>query len=98
MMRPSGSDNTSSKTAAREPAASKTSASKTSAKARQAWEPPALTKLAIGTETKSSSKNESGSELKTSGDQPKPEAPAAPATKLGFSFEWAFPLAARLEP
>jgi hypothetical protein len=93
MMRPSGSGNTSSKTAASERAASKTAT-----KVRQAWEPPALTKLAIGTETKSSSKNESGSELKTSGDQPKPEAPAAPATKLGFSFEWAFPLAARLEP
>jgi hypothetical protein len=92
MMRPSGSGNTSSKIAA----------SKTAA-ARQAWEPPALTKLAIGTETKSSRKNESRNEsravLKTSGDQPpEPGAPAAPATKLGFSFEWAFPLSARLEP
>lgn len=93
-MWPSGSGNTSSKTAA-----SKTAASKTAAKPRQAWEPPALTKLAIGTETKSSSKNEFGVELKTSGDQPaEPGAPAAPTTKLGFSFEWAFPLSARLEP
>ena len=87
-MRPSGSGNTSSKTAA-----SKTAAS------RQAWEAPALTKLAIGTETKSSGKNESSAELKTSGDQPpEPGAPATPATKLGFSFEWAFPLSARFEP
>ena len=90
-MRPSGSGNTLSKTAASNTAAG-------TAVARQAWEPPALTKLAIGTETKSSRKNESA-ELKTSGDQPpEPGAPAAPATKLGFSFEWAFPLSARLEP
>lgn len=83
-MRPSRSGNTSSKTAA---------------KARRAWEPPALTKLAIGTETKSSGKKESDAELKSSGDQmAEPGAPAAPATKLGFSFEWAFPLSARLEP
>ena len=73
--------------------------SKTAAQARRAWEPPALTRLAIGTETKSAGKNEPGAEMQTSAAdklaQPKP--PAAPATKLGFSFEWAFPLSARME-
>jgi len=84
MMRPSGSGKTSSKNAA---------------EARRAWEPPALTKLAIGTETKSSGNNESDAEPTSSGGQlVEPGAPAAPATKLGFSFEWAFPLSARLEP
>jgi hypothetical protein len=84
MMPPSGSGETSSKNAA---------------KARRAWEPPALTKLAIGTETKSSGKNESEAEPTSSdGQLVEPSAPAAPATKLGFSFEWAFPLSARLEP
>ena len=72
---------------------------KTAGGARRAWEPPALTKLAIGTETKSSGANELGAQAATSGSDkladPKP--PAAPATKLGFSFEWAFPLSARIE-
>jgi hypothetical protein len=61
---------------------------------RRAWEPPAITKLAIGTETKSA--RESG----RSDGQPKsahPEPPATPATKLGFSFEMAFPLSARID-
>jgi len=81
-MRPSGSDKTSG-----------------SAAEARSWEPPALTKLAIGTETKSSGKNESEAESTSSGGQRvEPGGPAAPATKLGFSFEWAFPLAARLEP
>jgi hypothetical protein len=81
-MRPSGSGKTSS-----------------SAAEARAWEPPALTKLAIGTETKSSGKNESETEPTSSGARRvEPGGPAAPATKLGFSFEWAFPLSARLEP
>lgn len=72
---------------------------KTASEARRVWEPPALTKLAIGTETKSSGANELGAQAATSGSDkladPKP--PVAPATKLGFSFEWAFPLSARIE-
>jgi hypothetical protein len=84
MMQPGGSDEKSSGNAA---------------DARRAWEPPALTKLAIGTETRSSGKNESDAAPTSSGGQlVEPDGPAAPATKLGFSFEWAFPLSARLEP
>ena len=68
---------------------------------RSIWEPPVVTKLAIGTETKSALKNGQRSGLETSDsgrsgvDHPLP--PAAPAMKLGFSFEMAFPLSARLE-
>jgi hypothetical protein len=61
---------------------------------RRAWEPPAITKLAIGTETKSA--RESGqSDGHPNSAQPTP--PATPATKLGFSFEMAFPLSARID-
>jgi hypothetical protein len=68
---------------------------------RATWEPPAVTKLAIGTETKSARENGQSSGLETSNsgrsgiDYPLP--PAAPAMKLGFSFEMAFPLSARTE-
>ncbi|HEY2426782.1 MAG TPA: hypothetical protein VGI09_12860 [Pseudolabrys sp.] len=51
-----------------------------------------MTKLAIGTETKSARESGDG--------QPKsvqPAPPATPATKLGFSFEMAFPLSARID-
>jgi hypothetical protein len=61
---------------------------------RRAWLPPVLTVLAIGRETRSSQRNvaqPSGS------SQTEPQPPAAPATKLGFSMEWAFPLSARFE-
>ena len=58
---------------------------------RRAWTPPAVTKLAIGAETKSASANGQGAELA----QPQP--PADPSSKLGFSFEMAFPLSARFE-
>jgi hypothetical protein len=52
------------------------------------WEPPAVTKTAI-TETKAH-----GPE--TNDPAPaEPQPPSEPATKLGFSFEMAFPLAAR---
>jgi len=82
-MRPSGSGKTLSENAAE----------------ARAWEPPALTRLAIGTETRSSGKNDSEAEPTGSDVQRvEPGGPAAPATKLGFSFEWAFPLSARLEP
>jgi hypothetical protein len=53
------------------------------------WEPPAVTKVAIGAETKSAVGGENHSGLS------EPQPPSPPATKLGFSFEMAFPLAAR---
>ncbi len=68
---------------------------------RHAWEPPTITKLAIGTETKSSRTNEqrAGAESAESGQaqlvQPSP--PADPTSKLGFAFEMAFPLSTRFE-
>jgi hypothetical protein len=61
---------------------------------RRPWQPPALTVLAIGRETKSSHRDATQS----SGSSPtEPQPPAAPATKLGFALEWAFPLSARFE-
>jgi hypothetical protein len=61
---------------------------------RRQWQPPALTVLAIGRETRSSHRNAAQS---SGSSQTEPQPPAAPATKLGFSLEWAFPLSARLE-
>jgi hypothetical protein len=63
---------------------------------RRVWEPPAITKLPIGTQTKSARE----SAKKSGADQPQsapPGPPAEPATKLGFSFEMAFPLSARTD-
>jgi hypothetical protein len=59
--------------------------------ARSAWEPPAVTQLPIGTRTKSAPAGGSGNPTLA-----EPQPPPAPATKLGFSFEMAFPLSARL--
>jgi hypothetical protein len=61
---------------------------------RRPWQPPVLTVLAIGRETRSSDRNAAQS---SGSGQTEPQPPAAPATKLGFSLEWAFPLSARLE-
>jgi hypothetical protein len=58
---------------------------------RRAWEPPAMTQLAIGAKTKSSRPADEGA------GAPEPRPPTSPATKLGFSFEMALPLAARSE-
>ena len=52
------------------------------------WEPPAVTKTAI-TETKSPAPATNDPALA------EPQPPSEPATKLGFSFEMAFPLASR---
>jgi hypothetical protein len=79
----------------------KTNSDKTDIAARRAWRPPVLTTLPIGAQTKSARQNEQGMGSETPGagqaghDHPHP--PAAPATKLGFSLEWAFPLSARWE-
>jgi hypothetical protein len=56
---------------------------------RCGWEPPALTELRIGTETKS---NRDGARAAGSIE---PALPAVPTTKLGFSIEASFPLASR---
>jgi len=58
--------------------------------ARRKWLPPALTTLAIGTETKSAGTDGVPDECA------EPQPPAAPAAKFGFSFEWSFPLSARI--
>jgi hypothetical protein len=50
--------------------------------------------LAIGRETKSSNRNAAQA---PGSSQTEPQPPAAPATKLGFALEWAFPLSARWE-
>jgi hypothetical protein len=55
--------------------------------ARRAWKSPTLTVVAIRAEAKSPGASHSA--------QPQP--PAAPASKLGFAFEMAFPLSARLD-
>jgi hypothetical protein len=68
---------------------------------RRLWEPPTVTKLPIGTATKSLHRREKSAA--TPGDSSHernpvaPQPPAAPSTKLGFSFEMAFPLSARTE-
>jgi hypothetical protein len=62
--------------------------------ARRIWELPTITKLPIGTATGSVS----GSGIQPdSGHRMNPPAPVTPASKLGFSFEMSFPLAARTE-
>jgi hypothetical protein len=79
----------------------KTDSDKTDIATRRAWRPPVLTKLPIGAQTKSARLAEQSTASKTAGvggaghDHPRP--PAAPATKLGFAIEWAFPLSARWE-
>lgn len=66
---------------------------RTTAGTRRAWEPPVITTFAIGTETKSPRTGKPG-EGQAPVTQPSP--PADPASKLGFSFEMAFPLSARI--
>jgi hypothetical protein len=56
---------------------------------RGMWEPPALVEMKIGAGTKSSRDPEDAAQLKA------PSLPAAPTSKLGFYFEWGFPLSSR---
>jgi hypothetical protein len=60
---------------------------RTNKKQRRAWKRPVVTKVAIGAETKSAPVKK--------GRLAEPRPPSPPATKLGFSFEMAFPLSAR---
>ena len=58
--------------------------------ARPDWEAPAFTKLPIASRT--------GSGANVANDAPRaiePEAPGQPLSKLGFSFEMAFPMSSR---
>jgi len=61
------------------------------ARPESTWHPPAVKKIAIGTETKSAAKDENIS------GPVEPQPPATPASKLGFSFEMAFPMSSRFK-
>jgi hypothetical protein len=72
---------------------------KTNTETRRAWEPPAVTRLAIGTETRSPAANAQSqpSDSSVAGQAVFAETPppAEPKAKFGFYFEMAFPLSAR---
>jgi hypothetical protein len=58
--------------------------------AHPVWEAPAFTKLPIVSRT--------GSGANVADDPPRvaePAAPGQPLSKLGFSFEWSFPMSSR---
>lgn len=78
-----------------------TKSSKTNRKPLRRWEPPAVAKLAVGTQTKVARDQGQSEGSKNSGSVRSrlahPQRPAAPSTKLGFSFEMSFPLSARTE-
>jgi hypothetical protein len=67
----------------------------------RAWVPPTITKLAIGTETKSpvavGQRIESGLGGSDTIKNAEPRPPATPASKFGFALEWSFPLSARTD-
>ena len=60
---------------------------RTNDKRSNTWEPPVVTKVAIGAETKSVSNT----------GLAEPQLPSPPSTKLGFAFEMAFPMSSRTE-
>ena len=64
-------------------------ADKNAAEAQSAWDPPVVTKVLIGVETKSAANSKKNPVL----DEPQP--PTSPTSKLGFSFEMSLPLSAR---
>jgi hypothetical protein len=67
----------------------------------RSWVPPTVTKLAIGTQTKSPVAADhgvgSGAGDSRSNSVVEPQPPRAPAMKFGFALEWSFPLAARTD-
>jgi hypothetical protein len=74
--------------------------SKAISPAKAPWQPPAVTRLAVGTQTRSAPESEPSAGRSAPGSgRPAvahPEPPAAPATKFGLSLEMAFPLSARI--
>jgi hypothetical protein len=68
---------------------------------RRAWIPPTITRLALGTETKSplavDQRIESGPGGSDTIKSIEPRPPATPASKFGFALEWSFPLSARTD-
>jgi hypothetical protein len=67
----------------------------------RAWVPPTVTKLAVGTETKSPVAVDQGIAPGLGGSgatkNAEPRLPATPASKFGFALEWSFPLSARTD-
>ena len=67
----------------------------------RSWVPPTVTKLAIGTQTKSPVEADptlaSGRGGAGTNSAVEPPPPQAPGTKFGFSLEWSFPLSVRTE-
>jgi hypothetical protein len=67
----------------------------------RAWVPPTVTKLAIGTETRSPTTPDQGIESGLGGSgalrNAEPRPPATPSSKFGLSLEWSFPLSARTD-
>jgi hypothetical protein len=57
--------------------------------ARPDWEAPAFTKLPIASRTGS------GANVANGSPRAEPAAPGQPFSKLGFSFEWSFPMSTR---
>jgi hypothetical protein len=68
---------------------------------KRSWVPPKVTKLAIGTHTKSTVAAdhalESGGASSGGNSVAEPQPPSQPASKFGFSFEWSFPLSVRTD-
>jgi hypothetical protein len=65
-------------------------AGQSTSEAHPVWEAPAFTKLPIVSRT--------GSGANVANDPPRvvePAAPGQPLSKLGFSFEWSFPMSSR---
>ena len=65
-------------------------AGQSTSEAHPVWEAPAFTKLSIVSRT--------GSGANVANDPPRvvePAAPGQPLSKLGFSFEWSFPMSSR---
>ena len=62
--------------------------------ARPAWQAPAFTKLPIAGQTRASEL--AGSNTRADGSSAgEPKEPGEPVSKLGFSFEMAFPMSSR---
>jgi hypothetical protein len=65
----------------------------TPVRARSAWQAPAITELPVRTRTRVAAAQKRPAEI----GGPENPPPAAPAMKLGFSFEMSLPLSVRTE-